>query len=93
MKNPILEHMRTDPNASDHAQIGALASMVSFLLIGGITENMEYALWAFFLGGFVAGIGIESQQRWDRRGGTQNTWKESALDILVTGCWYLWPLR
>ena len=93
--NAILNHARTDPNAPKHQAIGERASIMcaSFALV--VSYNHCPSLWGslsvafgYLLGGLPAGIGIELVQRWQRRGGKQNTLKESMLDAAVT--WLHW---
>ena len=74
-------------------RLGAVGSVVLCLAAYGITGNILLAFFGAGLGGLVVGIAIELKQRFDRRGKTQNTLKESVLDIMVTGCWFLWPIR
>jgi len=85
----ILSHMQTDPNAPKHMRLGAFASLASVCLALLLTLNLNYALTAFFGCPFLMGLAIELVQRIQRIGKAQNTNKESLLDVLVTGFWYL----
>ena len=89
----ILKHMRTDPNAESHMTLGCIGSVALASLTYALTSNVMESLLGFILGGFLIGLGIEAVQRIQRIGLEQNTLKESALDVGVTGCWFLWPFR
>ena len=68
----IINHMRTDPNAEEHARLGLLGCII---LIGPI-------MWLI---GLIVGVGIEVVQK--LRGG-KNSWREAALDALGTSLFF-----
>ena len=85
--NQIIQHMITDPNALKHADAGLYTFMLSVLAFIILMINPLYAL----VMPFVTGVGIEVYQRIERaiKHKTQNTIKESVLDVMQTGLFYV----
>ena len=93
LKEEIINHAKTDPNAYKHMELGSFGSFILaiILFIGTILISPNLMICVFIslcFGGFLTGIAIELVQRVQRIGKTQNTLKESFLDIMVTGFWF-----
>jgi len=88
MIKPILHHIATDPNAPIHQKLGVLGAFSSCIFFYSF-DLLMLSLLGLLLGGLVMGIFIELVQRIQRIGRTQNTIKESVLDVLVTATWPL----
>jgi len=80
----LFTHMRTDPNAPKHAILGA--AVTTIVLVVAYLTHTQHPLILAFLAPFALGVAIEIIQR--IQGGT-NTNRESMMDILTTGFWYL----
>ena len=91
----IIDHMKSDPNAVKHADAGMIAFFVSVLAF--VTLGMPFVF--VFIAPFIMGVVIEIVQRFQRAfkdwkfvGFThsgQNTIKESVLDVMQTGFFYV----
>ena len=87
--------MKSDPNALKHADAGMIAFFAGVLAF--VTLNMPFLL--VFIAPFIMGVAIEIMQRFQRAwrdskflGFThsgQNTIKESMLDVMQTGLFYV----
>jgi predicted PurR-regulated permease PerM len=84
----LITHMQTDPNAVKHATIGF--GIFILVLVAGliIFKELLIPLVCSLLLPYVAGVCIEILQRF--QGGT-NTTRESVMDILTTGSWFIYP--
>jgi len=84
----LITHMQTDPNASKHATIGFGVFLLT--LCAGLIVSKELLLsTGCGLGmSFVAGLCIEILQRFQ---GGKNTFRESVMDMLTTGLWFVYP--
>lgn len=98
--NDIKHHAKHDLNAPKHMYLGALGSVLfGVSIFAGLLASpvfyssitvIIYVGAGFVLGGFLTGIAIEVIQRIQRTGGIQNTVRESILDALVTGLWFIY---
>lgn len=90
----IVRHMRTDPNATKHMVLGFVGFVAVSVSFAPIVPTVWAALLCGLVAGYLTGIAIEVVQRIERRyvGVKQNTFRESVLDALVTGSWFLFFL-